>query len=89
LDWLQLGLVPYFEYFDPVIRFGIWVSGGSDLRAVLSVQTATVSAQSSFGRQIGKQCTIELILSQYIGNSYVYLSTKFNVDWTCGLRAVC
>jgi hypothetical protein len=30
-------LVPYFEYFDPVTQFGIWVSGGSDLRTVCQV----------------------------------------------------
>jgi hypothetical protein len=38
-------LVPYFEYFDPFTQFGIWVRGGSDLRAVLLVQTAAVLAQ--------------------------------------------
>jgi hypothetical protein len=27
-------LVPYFDYFDLVTQFEIWVSGGSDLRAV-------------------------------------------------------
>jgi hypothetical protein len=37
-------LVSYFEYFDPVTKFGIWVSGGSDLRAVLSGRAAAVSA---------------------------------------------
>jgi hypothetical protein len=42
-------LVPYFEYLDPVTQFGIWVSGGSDLRAVLLVRTAAILAQSSFG----------------------------------------
>jgi hypothetical protein len=31
-------LFPYFEYFDPVTQFMIWVSDGSDLRAVLSVR---------------------------------------------------
>jgi hypothetical protein len=30
-------LVPYFEYFDLVTQFGIWVSGGLDLRAVCQV----------------------------------------------------
>jgi hypothetical protein len=84
-------IVPYFEYFDPVAQFEIWVSGGSYLRAVLSVQTVVVLAQSSFGRQtiwVGKQCPIELIFGQYVGNSYVYLSTKFRAVCICGLRAV-
>jgi hypothetical protein len=38
-------LVPYFEYFNLVTQsmIGIWVSGGSDLRAVLLVRTAAVS----------------------------------------------
>jgi hypothetical protein len=64
---------------------------GSDLRAVLSGQTATVSAQSSFGRRtvwVGKRYPIELIFGQYIGNSYVYLSTKFHAVWICSLGAV-
>jgi hypothetical protein len=43
--------VLYFDYFNLVTQFGIWVRGDSDLRAVLSVQTAAVSAQISFGRQ--------------------------------------
>jgi hypothetical protein len=30
-------LIPYFQYFDLVIQFGIWVSGGSDLKAVCQV----------------------------------------------------
>jgi hypothetical protein len=84
-------LIPYFKYFDPVTQFEIWVSGGSDLRVVLSGQTATVSAQSSFGRRtvwVGNRCLIELIFGQYVGNSYVYLSTKFRAVWVCGLRAV-
>jgi hypothetical protein len=44
------------------------------------------------GRQtvwVDKWCLIELIFGQYVGNSYVYLSTKFRADWICGLRAVC
>jgi hypothetical protein len=84
-------LVPYFEYFDPVTQFEIWVRGDSDLGAVLSVQTAAVSAQSSFGRRtvwVGKRCPIELIFGQYVGKSYVYLFTKFRAIWICGLRAV-
>jgi hypothetical protein len=30
-------LVSYFEYFDPVTQFEIWVRGGSDLRAICQV----------------------------------------------------
>jgi hypothetical protein len=85
-------LVPYFEYFDSVVQFGIWVSGASDLRAVLSVQTAAVSAQCSFGRRtiwVGKWCPIELIFSQYAGNTYVYLPNKFHAVWIYDLIAVC
>jgi hypothetical protein len=84
-------LVTYFEYFIPVTQFGIWVNGGSVLRAVLSGRTAAISAQSSFGRRtvwVGKRCPIELIFGQYVGNSYVYLSTKFRAVWISGLRAV-
>ena len=94
-DWIgnNLGeLVPYFEYFDLVSWFMVWLRGASDLRAVLSVRTATVSAQSSFGRRTvwaGKRCPIELKFGEYVGNTYVYLSTKFGVVWICGLRAVC
>jgi hypothetical protein len=65
------------------------VRGESDLRAVKSVWTATVLAQSSFGRRtvwVGKQCPNELIFGQYVGNSYVCLSVKFGDDWICGLR---
>jgi hypothetical protein len=61
------------------------------LRVVLSGQTAAVSAQSSFGRRtvwVGNRYPIELIFGQYVGNSYVYLSTKFRAIWVCGLRAV-
>jgi hypothetical protein len=74
------------------MRFGIWISGGSDLRVVLSVWTAAISAQSNFGRRtvwIGQRCPIELIFYQYDGNTYVYLSAKFHAVWICGLRAVC
>jgi hypothetical protein len=37
-------LLPYFDYLNLVSWFEIWVSGASDLRAVLSVQIATVLA---------------------------------------------
>jgi hypothetical protein len=43
-------LVPYFECFDLVSWFEIWVNGESYLRGVKSVRTAAVSAQSNFGR---------------------------------------
>jgi hypothetical protein len=60
-SWIgsKLGdLVPYFDYFNSVTHFEIWVRGDSDLRAVLSVRTAAVLAQSSFGRRtvwVGKK----------------------------------
>jgi hypothetical protein len=47
-------LTPYFEYFDPVKQFVIWVSGGSDLRAVcqaglLQFQHRAVLGDEQFG----------------------------------------
>jgi hypothetical protein len=37
---------------------------------------------------VGKRCPIELIFGQYVGKSYVYLSTKFRAVWICILREV-
>jgi hypothetical protein len=39
----NLELFPYFEYFDLVTQFEIWVSGASNLKAVLSFRTAAIS----------------------------------------------
>ena len=43
-------LVPYLDYFDLASWFDIWVTWAS-MRAVLSVQTALISAHSNFGRR--------------------------------------
>jgi hypothetical protein len=92
LDWLQTWWAHFLLW---ILRSGyiVWDLGQWRFRFESSLlgRTATVSAQSSFGRRtvwVGKRCPIELIFGQYIGNSYVYLFTKFRVIWICGLRAV-
>jgi hypothetical protein len=66
VSWIgsKLGdLAPYFEYFDLVSLFEIWLNGELDLRVVKLVRTTVVSAYSNFwGRMVweGKRCPIEL-----------------------------
>jgi hypothetical protein len=43
------GCVPYFEYFYLLSWSECWLSGTSDLRVVLLVQTGAVSTHNSFG----------------------------------------
>jgi hypothetical protein len=91
--WIDSNLVSLFLTLSTStwlagLRFGsmelqIWQSGLVSLVAV---------SQSNFGRRtnwVGKRGLIELNFGVYIVNKYVWMSTKFDFVWICGLREVC